>query len=378
MKILYIEENKSFSETFISSEKEILRKHGCSIEEILISDLKINVKELLVNFLFKNTFSLFTVSLLILFKSAHNFTRFSSNLSAILIFYSNIKYFLPICDNVDHIRAHFLAKRSTFALLLYLKKRIPFSCVAHAADIFEWDNSIILKIKFAKKIYSISNYNCGYLDAKTKFKYSSKIKLIRNSFKISEDPIRELSSDYPQKRIELLFVGRLVQKKNLDRLIKILSHFPNSSYRLTIIGDGPLYFELKDLAYNLLNHSDFVFLGKQPSEIVQLEIEKTDYVVLLSSKANNKKSDMDGIPTVFFEALSRGVPIISTEVSGIPEFLHCGVNGHIVDLNLNNDEIAHDLISKINNNKFSSNSIRHSFDADYSNLNGAEVLIKDI
>ena len=40
---------------------------------------------------------------------------------------------------------------------------------------------------------------------------------------------------------------------------------------------------------------------------------------------------MDNLPTVIMEAMAAGLPVISTHVAGVPEMVHDGVSGHLVN-----------------------------------------------
>ena len=44
-----------------------------------------------------------------------------------------------------------------------------------------------------------------------------------------------------------------------------------------------------------------------------------------------KNGDRDGVPTVLFESMGYGVPVLTTSVSAIPEFIKDGKNGFIVN-----------------------------------------------
>jgi glycosyltransferase involved in cell wall biosynthesis len=71
-----------------------------------------------------------------------------------------------------------------------------------------------------------------------------------------------------------------------------------------------------------------VFTGWQtPAQIRDLYLH-SDVFVLPSMVASN--GDRDGIPNVLLEAMSVGVPVVSTPVSGIPEVIRNGFNGLLV------------------------------------------------
>jgi colanic acid/amylovoran biosynthesis glycosyltransferase len=131
-------------------------------------------------------------------------------------------------------------------------------------------------------------------------------------------------------KIHLLTVARLVEKKGvrygIQAVAKVLNKHPNVEY--IIVGDGPLKDELKSLV-DSLNLSDHVkLLGwKRQEEIVEL-MRNGD--ILLAPSVTTENGDQEGIPVVLMEALSQGLPVLSTQHSGIPELVQDGKFGFLV------------------------------------------------
>lgn len=131
------------------------------------------------------------------------------------------------------------------------------------------------------------------------------------------------------KRKTILSVGRLVEKKGFDDLIKAVSELRIANCRLRIIGSGPLEDELRSLV-NELGLSDRVkFLGPQPYEVVLEELSKADVFVLASHTAAN--GDKEGTPVVLMDAQAAGVPVVSTKHAGIPEVVLDSRSGILVE-----------------------------------------------
>lgn len=327
-KIVYIEEVRAkYSETFVSSEKEKISKLGYDIDEVVLSELSINLTKLMS---YKSIQSLF-YGIFISFSSLPNVKRFFSNLHASLLISCNIDNIESMLDGVDEVRAHFLAKRATAAYLVNKIFNVEYTLVAHAADIFDWDGSLNLKIHNAKRIDAISNYNVGYIHAKTKFVSSDKINLIRNSF---NEPTCELTGHKSEKNVfNFLMVTRLVEKKGVLEALELFHQF-NSKHKnskLYIAGDGPLFDVINQKVQDLKLINSVLMLGVVSQDQVSDLLESADAFILLCKRANEKFYDMDGIPTVFFESLYAGKPVITNSVSGIPELIIDGFNGVLVD-----------------------------------------------
>ena len=84
-----------------------------------------------------------------------------------------------------------------------------------------------------------------------------------------------------------------------------------------------------------------------PTEVVNT-FKKSDLLVSPCKVAEN--GDMDGIPTVIFEAMAYGLPVLTTDVSAIPEVIEDGKNGFITSQN-NPKALASKIkeISKLSN-----------------------------
>lgn len=123
----------------------------------------------------------------------------------------------------------------------------------------------------------------------------------------------------------LLFVGRLVEKKGLDDLLEAISVLPGRLRQttLTVIGRGPLAKDLQSRARSLgLN---VLFRGALPHADVLNEISSAAAVVVPSKASVG--GDVEGLPTVIMEAMARGIPVIGTYHSGIPEAVRDGKDG---------------------------------------------------
>lgn len=127
--------------------------------------------------------------------------------------------------------------------------------------------------------------------------------------------------------IKLLFIGRLVNQKGLNVLLKAYHNVIEGGYkntRLIIIGDGPLMDEYKQFSQdNKL--SDFVeFKGWVDFEELEHLYNSSDVFVLPSL--------FEGMPSVVLQAMACGLPIISSRVQGSEDLIKPGVNGYLVEI----------------------------------------------
>jgi colanic acid/amylovoran biosynthesis glycosyltransferase len=115
----------------------------------------------------------------------------------------------------------------------------------------------------------------------------------------------------------VLFVGRLVEKKGCEYLIramaKVQAQIPD--IELVIIGDGRLRSTLENLAANSLKR--YRFLGIQLPEIVKEWMRKS--LLLSAPSLTTPQGESEGLPIVILEAMAMGLPVISSIHAGIPE-----------------------------------------------------------
>jgi glycosyltransferase involved in cell wall biosynthesis len=118
-------------------------------------------------------------------------------------------------------------------------------------------------------------------------------------------------------------VGRLVGVKNHRCLLDAFRRFRDKfgMGRLILIGDGPLASQLQLLAAEMGISNDVVFTGFQRD--VGEHLRRLDLFVLSSLH--------EGVPISLLEAMTMGIPVISTRVGGIPEVLTDNHNGLLVE-----------------------------------------------
>jgi glucosyltransferase len=128
-----------------------------------------------------------------------------------------------------------------------------------------------------------------------------------------------------QRDRRVLFVGRLVEKKGCEYLLKAFAAVQTSvpSASLIIVGDGPLLDSLRRFSRQLnLNVS---FRGAISSEHVQNEFDLARVFCLPSVTAHN--GDAEGFGLVLLEAQASGVPVITSARGGATEGIRDGKTG---------------------------------------------------
>ena len=126
-----------------------------------------------------------------------------------------------------------------------------------------------------------------------------------------------------QERLNrIISVGRLYPQKNQKMMIrafaKVADEFPD--WQLVIYGEGPLRESLESIVESL-EMQDRVLLPGRTEHVIE-ELRK--------SKIFCMSSDYEGMSNSMIEAICVGLPIVTTDVSGVKELVEDGVNGFVV------------------------------------------------
>ncbi|HHQ4594761.1 TPA: glycosyltransferase [Aeromonas veronii] len=128
------------------------------------------------------------------------------------------------------------------------------------------------------------------------------------------------------ERTQVLFVGRLVEKKACQYLLSAFKNIQDKFKHLdlAVVGTGPQESMLKNLA---CEHDIRVrFLGALDGEQIKNELAKSRVLCLPSITAEN--GDAEGLPIVVLEAQSSGIPVITSARGGATEGIIDGVTGY--------------------------------------------------
>jgi len=127
-----------------------------------------------------------------------------------------------------------------------------------------------------------------------------------------------------ERNRDILFLGRLDPKKRVSDLIEafglIAEEYPDT--RLVIVGTGSLDDELEEQARATAASDRIVFEGRVPDEAIPEYYASSELFVL--------PSVWEGHPLTLLEAWASGIPVITTEVEGIQEFVDHEENGYLV------------------------------------------------
>jgi len=234
--------------------------------------------------------------------------------------------------DVIRLHAHFLHTPASVARYAAALTGLPWSGSAHAKDIWttpEWEKRE--KLASCEWLVTCTAANQTHLRALAP---PGRVELVYHGldlsrFSFSEADRAENRGDDPDRPVEILSVGRLVEKKGTDVLLEALALLPPGlHWRLVHVGGGPLKARLERRARALGLDGRVAWRGALQQGALLAEYRAADLFVLASRIARD--GDRDGLPNVLAEAQSQGLACIATTVSGIPELIEHGRTGLLV------------------------------------------------
>jgi glycosyltransferase involved in cell wall biosynthesis len=231
--------------------------------------------------------------------------------------------------SVEHVHAHFAHAPATVAMFLARLRRVPFSFTTHARDVFVLTRAAALKLKVAQArfVITVTLHTRELVVAAVPPSDRHKVLVLRNSIDPKRFP-RRLAE--PEGAPLILSVARLVEKKGSATLIRACAVLVQRRirFRCELVGDGPLRDSLLQ-AIDDLRLSRCVRLRGPLSETdVRQAYEGASVFVLPCQVAAS--GDSDAFPVALLEAMSIGVPVVTTPVAGIPETIRDGECGLLV------------------------------------------------
>ena len=232
--------------------------------------------------------------------------------------------------HVTHLHAHFAHSPTSVAMFASQLSGLPFSFTAHAKDIYTSDpRQLREKLRLAKFIVTCTEHNKHYLANLCEDRPIS----IHHVYHGIDTELFGGRSDYhsdPQTPFQVLTIARLIEKKGLPTVYKALKllYDRGISFQHILIGDGNDRQQLLALIQELGLSSVTQWLGTLPHHRVLDYYRQADLFVLGCQVAAN--GDRDGIPNVFLESMAMGVPVVSTNISAIPELVENEKTGLLV------------------------------------------------
>jgi len=230
------------------------------------------------------------------------------------------------------VHAHFALAQTEVAMAVAGLLEVPFSFTAHARDIYATPSALEEKMRAARVVVTCTGYNVSHLRGLCPELPDSHIQLVHHGVdvdaasRIAEQ--RDMDAGAPPV---ILAAGRLIDKKGFDTLIDACAVLRERgvSFACRIFGTGPLMTELQRRVEAAGLAASVDLPGWAPAGQLLDEMGRAAVFAMPSRVAAG--GDRDGIPNVVLEAMAAGLPVVATNVSGIPEAVSHETTGLLVE-----------------------------------------------
>lgn len=231
-------------------------------------------------------------------------------------------------SSVNLLHTHFAYLPGTAAAIIAALLDLPFTVTTHAYEIYRNSDLLCWVSEKATHGVTISEYNksnilemCPDLEARS-------ITVIHCGIDLAHfNPVLQPSDDRP---FSIVSVGTLIAMKGHQYLIRACEILKSRGldFHCQIFGGGPAEQGLRRLIEQCGVEDVVTLRGACLRSTILEAYQQSDLFVLASIVQDNGLRD--GIPVVLMEAAAMQLPIVSTTVSGIPEIVHQGASGLLV------------------------------------------------
>jgi len=242
---------------------------------------------------------------------------------------------------------------------------IPTFLLSKKTKTISWIHGDIYDLKSNKRNYKLQQKSFKYVDKIVAIsdntfnslkdvypEYNDKLTLINNGFSLDEIVLKS-NEEKVKKEKYLLFINRFDSNKNPLYVLDVVNELykRGHDFKLLYLGKGDLEdkikYRIKEL--NLTDKVEIIGYKSNPYPYI-----KNSYMVLGCSKS-------EGFPTIFIEAITLGVPFVTTDVGGVKEISNNQKCGYIAtDFNDYIDKVEKLLNDKKLYKKFSTNGLEHA------------------
>lgn len=224
-------------------------------------------------------------------------------------------------NELAHLHVHFGNAGASVGVLVKSLCDCHLSYTIHGPDEFDDvpGQQLALKMAAADAVVCISQFARSQLMRISDPKDWRKFSVCR----LGVDPLQfnYVPPTLDRKRLNMLCVGRLTPAKGQVLLVQACAKLRDAGvdFSMTLVGEGPDRARIEASIASHGLHDRVTLTGALTQDGVRRALAHADVFVLPSLA--------EGIPVVLMEAMSSGVPCVSTPVNGIPELIEHGRTG---------------------------------------------------
>tara|TARA_R110002111_G_scaffold7175_2_gene29209 strand:+ start:1891 stop:3156 length:1266 start_codon:yes stop_codon:yes gene_type:complete len=228
---------------------------------------------------------------------------------------------------VDHVHAHFASHAAWAAMVGNRLTGIPYSFTAHGSDIHVDQTGFAAKAARAAFVVTVSQYNRQFLSERCGAAATERMHIVHCGVDVDEFTPATPPVTGP---LRILCVASLRKVKGHRFLIAAceLLRQRGVEFRCDLVGDGPTRPEVERLLADADLTDSFAMHGALARPAVR-ELLRSSHVAVLASVID-EAGRREGIPVSLMEAMATGLPVVASDLSGIPELIAHEQHGLLV------------------------------------------------
>lgn len=237
---------------------------------------------------------------------------------------------------ISHVHAHFASHPAAAAFVIHRLTNIPFSFTAHGSDIHRDRTMLVEKVAEASFVVPISQFNKEVILDACDGRYADKMTIIHCGVDTEhfhppdKEPAaagRSVQNRSSAKPLAICCIGTLHEVKGQHHLIEACRLLKDRGvpFRCHFVGDGPDRDALEAQSKEAGISDWITFHGQQTRADVAALLRGANVVAAPSVPSSDGRRE--GIPVALMEAMSSGLPVVASRLSGIPELVEHGVSG---------------------------------------------------
>lgn len=230
-------------------------------------------------------------------------------------------------DGVTHVHCHFATHPAAAGFLIRRLTGIPYSFTVHGSDLHVDRHMLPQKVAEAAFVVPISDFNRDIIDRACGGTPPGKLEVIH----CGVDPqVFTPDGRDPHGRFTAVCVGTLHEVKGQTHLLEAIRLLASEGVDVAcvLVGDGPDRAVLEAQIDRAGLQARVRVTGSLTRQQVAEEMRRAH--VLVAPSVPTAQGKREGIPIVLMEAMSSGMPVIASDLSGIPELVEDGRTGLLV------------------------------------------------
>lgn len=231
---------------------------------------------------------------------------------------------------IDHVHCHFATHPAAAGWIIHRLTGITYSFTAHGSDIHVDRTGLCPKVADAAFVAAISEFNRQVILDECGQEVASTVEVLHSG--VDTDHFRPQERPRASDgRLHILCIGTMHEVKGQAYLLEACARLQRDGvgFVCRLVGDGPDEPMLRATADRLGIADRVVFEGRRTRDEIAELLAASDVLVTPSVPASDGKRE--GIPVVLMEAMSSGVAVVASRLTGIPELVRHGETGLLAD-----------------------------------------------